>query len=231
MSYEFGRTIRLTLLLTDPLTGVYADGTGVSVEVTSPTGVLTHPSILHPSTGSYYADETLAEQGDWGFVWSANGAVADESAASVTAPGAVAAWTPTLDQIAAHVPLRTIEVGNLTGSPTGTFTGLTMPTAGQVDLYATDAVSWVSSAVSVLSPALFDRAQGIAGLWAAAQVELAQPVEFRDDRRYATLLEQATTGMTALVSRNEAVTGTGADEVAPAYSYPEPVPWGDRMIW
>jgi hypothetical protein len=231
--YELGRVVRVTLLLTDPTTGQYTNAAGVAVDLTPPTGADVTPAVTNPSTGSYYADLPASEAGAWRYRWrdGAN-ATLDEGTFLVDAAGSEAAWGPSLDQVAAHVPSRTIELGNLSGTYAQTFTGLTSPTAEQVEDYVRQAVAWVTSHTGTVDAALYGTAQSVASMWAAAQVELAQPADTRDMARYAALLAQAGTMLTTLVAANEAATGTPATgtDVDSAYAFPEAPVWGDRLV-
>lgn len=235
-TYEQGRVVRVVLMLTDPTTGAYVNGTGVAVNVTDPAGVGTTPAVVNPSTGSYIADvptAAAAATGAWRFRWrDAANATLDEGVFLVEATGAEVAWGPSLDDVAAHVPSRTIELGNLSGTYAQTFTGLTTPTAEQVESYLRQGVSWVTASTGTVAASLYGPASSIASMWAAAQVELAQPSDTRDMDRYRALLAQASAALTTLVLSNEAATGTpsAGDAAGPSYAFPDAVGWGDSLV-
>jgi hypothetical protein len=231
--YEYGKTLRITLALVNPTTGVPTDDAGpVVLTVTRADATIATPAVSHPGTGSYYADIAASVAGDLRWVWTGAGsAVLDEAAAVVAAPGTAPAWSPDLDAVAAHVPMRTVEVGNVNGTLTGTFTGLTMPTAGQVEQYIVEAVARIVAACGPIDPTLGQEAASVAAMWAAAQVELAQPAEASDPRRYAELLAAWNTSLAALADHNEAASGAGPGvEPGPVYAFPEPVVYGDLAL-
>lgn len=232
MLYEFGKVARITLVVTDPSTQTPVDPVvGPVLTVTSPSLATSTPGVSHPGTGSYYADVPLTAAGDWRWSWTSAATVLDEGALVAMPAGELPAWTPSLDDIGGLVPMRTIELGNLTGTPSGTFTALTMPNATQVEGYAQAAADRVLATVGELDPSLEGLANSVAALWAASLVELAQPSDQQDARRFQQLREQYDADLAALLERNEVVTGIGADGSGlPAYSYPDPVPWGDDLV-
>lgn len=231
MRVPFGKQVRLTLALTNPSTGAPQNGTGVIVTVTAPDGTPSTPGVTNPSTGSYYSDVQSTQAGEWYARWSDSGAnTLDEFEWSVAPAGEGPAWAPTLDQVAAHVPLRTIETGSLTGLPVNTFTALTLPTASQVDQFITEAVAMVISALgSDVAQALYAHAAAVAAMWAAAQVELAQHDEQRDMRRYDHLMAAYATGLVALAEANIELVGAAFGESLGAAFFPDPEAWGDRL--
>lgn len=135
-------------------------------------------------------------------------------------------WAPTATDVGSYVPMRTVELGNTTGSLTGTFSTLTTPTLAQVAVYIVASVEAVEAAVgATLDLTLYDLATQCAAVRAAAEVELAQPSESRDLRTYEQLLALFDSLLARLVARNSAVTGTsGVPVLTPVYVFPEP-PW------
>lgn len=232
MLYEYGKAARITLVVTNPSTQQVEDPTPTPVlTVTSPAAAVTTPAVSHPGTGSFYGDQVGSSAGDWSYVWTSGTTVLDEGAFVVMPAGFMPAWTPSLDGVAGYVPMRTIELGNLTGTPTGTFTALTMPTALQVEGYAQDGANRVLAAVGDLDDTLQGLAQSVATLWAASLVELAQPSDQQDARRFQQLREQYDADLALLIERNEVLTGAGADGTGlPVYAYPDPVSWGDQLV-
>jgi hypothetical protein len=152
----------------------------------------------------------------------------------VPGPGGAAAstdWTPSLEMVAAHVPLRTIPLGDLDGAPLGTFNTFTLPTADQVNVYILTAVEHIEAALgTAVDLTLVDLATMAAAVRAAADVELAQPAETFDQRRYDQLVKQADALLARLTTSNQLITGTSALPGAvlmPVGSFPEPVEHGD----
>lgn len=238
MLYEYGKPARITLTVTDPTTQAYVNPSPTPVlTVTKPDGTTATPAVTNPSTGSFYGDQVLTQAtppiipSDWRYVWKSGTTVLDEGALVVMPTGYLPAWTPSLDTVASYVPMRTIELGNLTGTPSGTFTALTMPTAVQVEGYAQDGANRVLAATGTLSASLDGLANSVAAMWAASLVELAQPSDQQDARRFQQLREQFDLDLAALVERNEVLTGVGADGTGlPVYAYPDPVSWGDQLV-
>lgn len=229
MRYEIGKSARLTFVLTDPA-GVPVDGTGVLLTVTKPDATTATPTVSHPGTGSYYSDVALDQAGTWLWRWTVDTPdTADEGALLVGAQAYYPPWLPTLDQIAAHVPLRTIELGTVSGAPVGTFTALTMPNSTQVEQYAVEATGTIMGLLGTLDASLYDMASAVAAMWAAAQVELAQPAEQYDSRRYEMLSATYLASLKSLQDRSDEIGLTGAS-VDGAYSFPDPVTWGDVML-
>jgi hypothetical protein len=73
MTYVVGQRANLRTTITDA-TSALTDAT-VVLTVTAPDGTVSTPAVNHPSTGTYNADVTFDQPGDWLRVWSTTGAV------------------------------------------------------------------------------------------------------------------------------------------------------------
>lgn len=134
-------------------------------------------------------------------------------------------WAPTRDQVAAHVPRRTL-VGSTTGfgQAVGAFDTTTTPTGAQVDSIILSACNWVLLVTGVLNSALEATAADTAALRAAGMVSLTWPDlpdEMEDARR---LLDEATKMRADLAAANIALVGddpaTDSDDALPEFSFP-----------
>lgn len=143
----------------------------------------------------------------------------------------VEVWAPTLAQVGAKIPTRTVDA-TVPGEsdPTGTFTDRTMPTADMVQPLVDGAVNTVRHAVASI-PTEFEGLATEAAAWrAAADIELAWPQRDADLREvYDRLDARAKLALQELVDACDDA-GTGADGGRPIYSFPTPVPWGDEYL-
>lgn len=146
------------------------------------------------------------------------------------------AWAPTLAQVAAYVPRRTLT-GSTTGFGTANemFTPDTRPTADAADMVLTDACNWVLVATGALDVTLEGAAQSCAAVRAAGFISLTWPDlvdELEDARR---LLDEAEKMRADLAAANIAVTAddpaTGEDNVLPEFVFPAASPTGDLLFW
>lgn len=136
--------------------------------------------------------------------------------------------SPTLAQVAAYVPSRTLAVDDTTGTPQGTFSGTTRPTDTQVNLLIVDAVAWVAMKTGNVDASLATAATSVAAIRAAGMVEITWPERDADVNTGQTLLDQAEKLRTDLETANEKITGVDPGSVAlPAYySFPDPLEQG-----
>lgn len=144
-----------------------------------------------------------------------------------------AAWIPSLDQVADHVPYMTVDT--LTpGSQEylGTFSDDTTPTADQAQRLVDGAWPSVAAATGVLAEAVWPLAQHVAALRAAAAIVRAYPRDDGDLARAAALDARADADLARLIAANDAAGGGAGSEPAlmPVYSFPAPVPWGDDLL-
>lgn len=150
-------------------------------------------------------------------------------------PDDLPAWTPTLAQVAAYVPRRTL-VGAVDGwgATQHTFTADTTPSSSEVLKLITDAVQWVGLAAGTVIDALAESATSAAAMRCAGYVELTYP-DNRDDLGDAkTLLDQATALRKDLAAANIALTAddpsTDADNQLPQWSFPAAPDYGDCVF-
>lgn len=147
-------------------------------------------------------------------------------------------WTPSLEQVADHIPTRTRDAAQ-PGSDTllNTFTSTTTPTDEQARRRITAAVVEVLGAVASINatipttptylPALASEA---AALRAAAMIELAYPDRDADVEVSTQLDQRATATLQRLL---DALTNqdTGSEgNLLPQYAFPEPVWYGDYPL-
>jgi hypothetical protein len=144
-------------------------------------------------------------------------------------------WTPSLEQVADHIPTRTRDAA--TPGDTGllgTFSSVTEPTDEQARRHIAAAVAEVLGAVGGTVPAtptfLYELASEAAALRAAADIELAYPNRNADIDRFPQLDQRAKDTLQRLI---DAVNdqGSGPEGVLlPVYSFPDP-PWhGDYHL-
>lgn len=213
----------------DPATQELVDDPGTTVTFTKPDGSSGGAGVItHDGLGTYLgktpADVDVA--GAWRFVAEAPTLnLRVDGAFVVTADNADQPWAPQLADIGARIPLRTIELGG-SNLPMGTFTPLTMPQDIQVEVLIDGAVGYVAAAVGTIDPTLWDLATEVASLRTAAAVELAQPADQFDQRRYDQLMAAAESTLTRLVARNDSLTPSGSPGAGllPVGSFPE-APW------
>jgi hypothetical protein len=143
-------------------------------------------------------------------------------------------WTPTLEQVADHIPTRTRDAANPGDtSLLGTFTSVTEPTDEQARRHIAAAVVEVLGAVGGTIPDmpvfLAKLASEAAALRAAADIELAYPVRDADVNVFTQLDQRAKDTLQRLI---DAVSdqGSGPDALLPQYSFPEPVWYGDYPL-
>lgn len=232
MRYSLGDVPEIGYVLR--VNGVPADAT-VTAAVTKPDGTAGVASIVDdPGLGNYHAVVSAVDQsGVWRGAITASGAATDVQpfVFYVTAAGAELPWAPSFADVGSHVPMRTIEIGDLTGTPTNTFSPATMPDDIAVSVMIDGAVQRTAARVGVLDATLYPLGTEVAALYAAAAVELAQPSDEQDTRRYDQLIAAAELALDQLADRNGVVTGEGGEgSAAPYYYYPDPVPWGDRLV-
>jgi hypothetical protein len=141
-----------------------------------------------------------------------------------------ATWTPTLLQVAACIPSRTVNQSD-PGSDRhlNTFTVDTVPTAVQAQVRIDSAVESVINAVSTL-PTLLESAAHSAATWrAAADIELVYPDRTADIDIYTKLNERAEKEWKLFLEKAESVGGS-SEAVNPAWYMPDPVSWGDTDL-
>ncbi|MEU9888008.1 hypothetical protein [Sphaerisporangium sp. NPDC051011] len=143
-------------------------------------------------------------------------------------------WTPTLEQVADHIPTRTRD-STQPGDETllGTFTAETTPTDEQANRIIRRAVTEVLSSVGGVVPAspayLYEMASAAAALRAAADIELTYPARQSDPNLYERLDQRAKDALDALKDAINAP-GAGPEARFPQYSFPTPTWPGDYPV-
>ncbi|MFI7449544.1 hypothetical protein ACIBQX_18755 [Nonomuraea sp. NPDC049714] len=144
-------------------------------------------------------------------------------------------WTPSLEQVADHIPTRTRDAAQAGDTALlGTFNSQTEPTDEQALRHIKAAVAEVLGAVGGDIPAtpafLGELAGEAAALRAAADIELGYPNRNADADRWAQLDQRAKDVLQRLIDAvNDA--GSGPEgALLPVYSFPDP-PWhGDYHL-
>lgn len=148
---------------------------------------------------------------------------------------AVPSWSPSLEQVADHIPTRTRDPAQ-PGDTTlrGTFTSSTEPTDEQARRHINAAVAEVLGAVGGTIPAaptfLHQLASEAAALRAAADIELGFPNRNADADRWTQLDQRAKDVLQRLI---DAVNDQGSGPeggLLPAWSMPCPPWWGDYPL-
>jgi hypothetical protein len=136
--------------------------------------------------------------------------------------------SPTLPQVAAYVPGRTLAVDDATGTPQNTFSATTRPTDAQVNQLITDAVAWVGMKTGLVDGSLMTAATAVAAVRAAGMVDITWPERDADVNAGQAWLDMAEKMRTELEAANEKITGVDPGTVAlpPFYSFPDPLETG-----
>lgn len=144
-------------------------------------------------------------------------------------------WTPSLEQVADHIPTRTRDA-TAPGTDTllNTFNGQTTPTDEQASRQITRAVAEVFAAVGGIVPAtptyLPSLASEAAALRAAADIELAYPDRQADVSVYEQLDQRAKDALQRLI---DAINDQGSGpegSLLPQWAFPQPVWYGDYPL-
>lgn len=189
---------------------------------------------------------TGAPYGWWVLGWSVTGTGTDAPEDSFYVepppePGGPT-WAPTRSRVAAYVPSRPlVPTPDGRNVDLGTWTDDTRPTGRQADDLIRDAVNWVLAATGELDSTLYQTANAVAALRAAAFIELGYPERQNAEKATANttsdrLFKQADAGLADLVAANKAKTGSDGDdpdaafEIAPMWSFPAAPSWGDTLL-
>jgi hypothetical protein len=244
--YDPNDKVPVRVTVTDPVTGAPTTVTSATLTVTNPVGVAGTPIVVTvPTTVGVYdflVDVTVSPySGTPGqYVWRSvsAGTIVQETdgwfvVRSRRTPGPV--WTPELDAVGDLIPARTLSSINTPGLEVylGTFTATTTPTDDQARRHVDAAVAQVLARCGVIDPTLNDYARVAAATRAAATIELAYPTKVGDLNTYDRLWAQSEVLLTDLADNNTQSTGAPvslAQSLMPQWSYPVPVPWGDRLI-
>ncbi|MEV4287355.1 hypothetical protein AB0K40_17765 [Nonomuraea bangladeshensis] len=144
-------------------------------------------------------------------------------------------WTPSLEQVADHVPTRTRNAAEPGDTRlTGTFSAQTEPTDEQARRHIAAAVAEVLGAVGGSVPAapafLGHLASEAASLRAAADIELAYPNRNADADRFAQLDQRAKDALQRLLDAVNDQGGGPEGGLLPVWSMPVPVWYGDYPL-
>ncbi|MEU4558527.1 hypothetical protein AB0F72_09055 [Actinoplanes sp. NPDC023936] len=212
------------------------DGTSAPLAVTA--GVVSTDPVTGVASRRLTSEPiTFTQAGKWVLSWTATGtgAGAEDAVFWVTPRPAAGGptWTPGLSRVAAYIPRLTVDQ-TTPGSATerGTFDDHTNPTGQVAQRHIDDAVAEVAALAGTVPDALHALASAIAARRAAASILRA----YGDDRSgqnalaFAAALDaRADTDLTRLqteIAEDEEPYGI---DVAPAYSFPPAVPWGDYI--
>jgi hypothetical protein len=133
-------------------------------------------------------------------------------------------WAPSLTQVAAYIPARTLEIVTDPGTQIarGTFTPSTTPSETIVNSLITDACAYVTARVGqTLADTLNDEATGATAMRVAGLVELTFPKTQDDLNTAEILLAQAETAVVALIADNAAL-GDGPAALLPVGRFDAP---------
>lgn len=240
--YPYDGTTTVTLEVRPPSPAVpFTVGPGVPSTVT--VDVDGTPTLVQRWTFPPFP--TGEPYGWWVLAWSITGTGTDAPEESFFVepppePGGPT-WAPTRSRVAAYVPSRPlVPTPDGRNIDLGTWTDDTRPSGRQADDLIRDAVNWVTDATGALDLTLFQSANAVAAIRAAAFIELGYPE--RNDPMKSTanttsdrLFKQADQMLAALVARNRAVTGADGDdpeavfEIAPAYSFDVAPSWASYL--
>lgn len=150
-------------------------------------------------------------------------------------------WAPTLAEVADYTTARTlVPQANGSNLEVYAFSTTTRPTADQVTRIIADACGWVTLKCGTIDASLNVSANSCAALRSAGLVELRYPERAHVNREDAIatakeLLKQADQAREELHLANQALTGedpqdSGFLEIAPVWSFPSAVAWGDSLL-
>ncbi|MCK2219700.1 hypothetical protein MF672_038780 [Actinomadura sp. ATCC 31491] len=144
-------------------------------------------------------------------------------------------WTPTLEQVADHIPTRTRNAASPGDTAlSGTFSAQTEPTDEQARRHIAAAVAEVLGAVGGAVPTaptfLYHLASEAAALRAAADIELAYPNRNADADRFPQLDQRAKDALDRLKQAMDDQ-GSGTEgSLLPQWAFPEPAWYGDYPL-
>ena len=217
----------------------FDETTSVALKVTAPDGTVTTPSVTSeddtPEEGEQTwtaAPVTYDQAGTWVLQWTVTGTGEDTVYQRVyVVPSPVAGgptWLPGRSRVANYLPGRTLPRDSETHELT--FTSRTLPTGVQVDQLIADGAAWLQARTGTIDEHLHENAAVAVALWAAAAVERGYPVQGTEDRslqRADALYQQALAARDDLARINRGRPSDPAASLAPIWSFPPPVPWGD----
>jgi hypothetical protein len=137
-------------------------------------------------------------------------------------------WAPTVVQVAAYLPHRTLAQ-DVTTNTAGedvyvlSFDTTTRPSATQVDQLIEDGCAWVTSRASPLATASEDLGRVIATLFCAAMIERGWPADDSSLERARDFEKRMDLLMADLIESNDAAGGTGdfGIDIQPMWGFPD----------
>ncbi len=226
----------------------YDGSTAATVEVYGPDGLLVaSPAAasigVDPDTGGQIWEAAAYEHtaaGVWRESWDVAGTGSGVQHRRIyvsPTPGTQEpSWRPDPWKPADYVPGRTlVPVDNGGNLAVNSFDDTTRPNGQQVERLTTDACAWVQLATGpVVAESLHEAASAAAAIWVASAIEDSFPDNDASATRAAALLKRAESMLKQLQAANEAITGTDPVDpgagLLPRWSFPAPVPWGDRYL-
>lgn len=211
----------------------------VTLTVYEPDGSTSTPSVTNTSTGVYDAVPVADQPATWRGIWDVSGTVTgrQEQAFYVHTALSAVPWRPTLTEVGALTPNRTIAQAPATGDPVlgGTFTLTTAPTSLQVEEMIDDAVAEIAAQTGTVDGSLVEAARSCAKQRAAAKVQRAVPEDEGggSGTRAAQQWQEASDAcVKALVAANSDIGGSaGQPGMLGEWAFPDPVGWGDELVW
>jgi len=239
MRVDVGDAPLITWILRDQATGDLVDAT-VTCSLTSPAGVVSAPTPVRDSVGSYSVAPLFGEAGEWRGTWTASGAFTAVDPFVVLAVSALDGWTPpswapTLRDVAVHIPTRTRAIGT-DDAYLGTFSSSTTPDAEAANTLTAHACVWATAPLGQpVMPAVYPVLHLVAALYAAWSVEVAYPERDADATVYDQLREQAEGLRAQADAANRAAGGgtsldTGGEAASCAHSFLDPPTWADTTF-
>jgi hypothetical protein len=239
--HNVGDAPRVNYHLVDPSTvpPTEIDGTVTATVAFNGAAAASLP-VTHASLGRYYVTPTLPTEGDYVVTITTTAPINDVATyalAALPAGELSPAWAPALDDVAAHIPSRTREVGT-DNLYTETFTADTTPTSDTVSILIGKACAWVASQAGLpVVTAAYPACAVAASLWAAYWVEIGFPERDGDVAVYDRLRKDAEAATKNAATVNLAA-GGGAQlpstdptaGMAPKGTFPDAPSWADQSF-
>jgi hypothetical protein len=221
--------------------GDLANAGTMTLTVTLPDGTPDPHTFTNPTVGRYEPDVYLADvqPGVYWVRWVGTGlhSASFEQAFYVHSALSAVPWRPTLAEVGALTPNRTISQTASEGDPVlgGTFTLATVPTSLQVEEFIDDSVAEIAGQTGTVDGSLVEMARSCAKQRAAAKVQTAVPEDEGggSGTRAAGRWQSASDAcVKALVAANSAKGGTaGQSGMLGSWAFPEADAYMDELIW
>jgi len=244
--HDVGDTPTVYLRVRNPDTRALVDADLTpTATLTDPDGATTALVVAHPEVGVYRVAPALVAAGEWTVTWTATISAAVQTEAHTllaVVPGEdgweAPVWTPTLADVADHIPTRTRPTAEWAGSDAmlGTFTAATTPTDEQAARLIRRATAWVEGVIGApVAATVRQLASAAAALRAAYWVELAYPERDADVAVYDRLREEAAAALLSATAQNAAAgavapTPPGVPDDLVSFSFPDAPRWADRAF-